>query len=106
MAGRASPSRESRDRVNVEVVCGLAAGDVDVGLGSGGGGVDPAGGDGSGGALDGVGGDGVGVVEADVSSPAPGGCTVSVEVAAGHVDCADAVKRHGDRVVDRPGTGV
>ena len=90
----------------VEVVGGLAAGDVDVGLGSGGGGVDAAGGDGSGGALDGVGGDGVGVVEAEVSSPAPGGGAVFVEVAAGHVDGADAVERDGDRVVDRPGTGV
>jgi hypothetical protein len=57
----------------VEVVGGLAACDVDVGLGPGGGGVDAAGGDGSGGALDRVGGDRVGVVEADVSSAAPGG---------------------------------
>jgi hypothetical protein len=62
----------------VEVVVCLAACDVDIGLGPGGRGVDPAGGDGSGGALDGVGGDGVGVVEADVSSPAPGGSAVSV----------------------------
>ena len=61
----------------VEVVGGLAACDVDIGLGPGGRGVVPAGGDGSGGALDGVGGDGVGVVEA-VSSPAPGGSAVSV----------------------------
>lgn len=37
-----------------EVVGGLAACDVDVGLGAGGGGVDAAGGDRSGGALDGV----------------------------------------------------
>jgi hypothetical protein len=42
-----------------EVVGGLAACDVDVGLGPGGGGVDAAGGDGPGGALDGVGRDGI-----------------------------------------------
>src|SRR5919106_39120 len=64
----------------VEVVGGLAAGDVDVGFGAGGGGVDAAGGDCSGSALDGVGGDRVGVVKADVSSPASGGGAVSVEV--------------------------
>ena len=88
------------------MVGGLAACDVDVGLGAGGGGVDAAGGDGSGGALDGVGGDGVRVVEAEVSCPAPAGGAVFVEVAAGQVDGADGVECDRDRVVDGAGTGV
>jgi hypothetical protein len=52
--------------------------------------------------LDGVGGDGVGVVEADVSPPALGGGAVLVEVAAGHVDCVDAIERDRDPVVRGP----
>jgi hypothetical protein len=65
------------------VVGGLSACDVNVGFGASGGGVDAACREGSGGALDGVGGDGVGVVEADVSSSAPGGGAMFVEVSAG-----------------------
>ena len=81
----------------VEVVGVSAAGDVDVGLGAGGGGVDAAGGDVVGGALDGVAGEGVGVVDADFAAPAAG--AVVVEEAAGQVDGADAVEVDGDPVV-------
>jgi hypothetical protein len=57
----------------VEVVLLAASGDVDVGLGPGGGGIDPAGGDGAGRALHGVAGDGVGVIDADFGSVRPVG---------------------------------
>jgi hypothetical protein len=52
--------------------------------------------------LDGGGGDGVCVVQAADVALAPAGGAVFVEVAARHVDGADAVERDGDRVVDGP----
>ncbi len=80
----------------VEVVGVSAAGYVDVCFGSGGGGVDAAGGDVMGGSLDGVAGEGVGVVDTDLGPSSTG--AVVVEERPWQLDGADPVEGDGERV--------
>ena len=102
VGGRSGESREGLavERVGgggeVEVVGMAAAGDVDVGLGPSGGGIDPAGGHVAGGALDGVAGEGVGVVDTDLGATSGG--AVVVEERPWQFDRADPVEGDDERV--------